>query len=109
MSAISAGARHLPPHHVTIRVPWHDGGWAGTVYARPLDNSSRLILPRIGERRRDEVEARCAGRRFYELDRADLPPRVSEHVSFIHGSLRAYADDDAPVHGGFPRVQDNVL
>ena len=83
MSAISAGARHLPPHHVTIRVPWHDGGWAGTVYARPLDNSSRLILPRIGERRRDEVEARCAGRRFYELDRADLPPCVNECVSFM--------------------------
>ena len=39
MSAISAGARRLPLHHVTIRVPWHDGGWTGTVCARPLDNS----------------------------------------------------------------------
>ena len=77
------GARHLPPHHVTIRVPWHDGGWRGTVCARPLDNSSCLILPRIGEGRRDEVEARCAGRRFDELDHAELPPCVSERVSFM--------------------------
>ena len=50
---------------------------------RPLDNSSCLILPRIGEGRRDEVEARCAGRRFDELDHADLPPCVSERVSFM--------------------------
>ena len=38
-------------------------GWPGTVGARPLDNSSCLILARIGEGRRDEVEARCASRR----------------------------------------------
>ncbi len=38
------GARRLPPHYVTIRVPWHDGGWNGTVCALPLDNSSSLIL-----------------------------------------------------------------
>ena len=77
------GARCLPPHHVTIRVPWHDGGWTGTVCARPLDNSSCLILPRIGEGRRDEVEARCASRRLDELDPADLPPCVGERVSFM--------------------------
>ena len=28
---ISDGARQLPPHHLTIRVPWHDGGWTGRV------------------------------------------------------------------------------
>ena len=68
------GARRLPLYHVTIRVPWHDGGWTGTVCARPLDNSSCLILPRIGEGHRDDVEARCSGQRLDELDRADLPP-----------------------------------
>lgn len=77
------GARRLPLHHVTIRIPWHDGGWTGTVCTRPLDNSSCLILPRIGEDRRDDVEARCAGQRLDELDRADLPSCVSERVSFM--------------------------
>ena len=77
------GARRLPPHHVTIRVPWHDGGWTGNVCARPLDNTSCLILPRIGEGRRDDVEARCSGQRLDELDRADLPPCVGERVSFM--------------------------
>ena len=29
-------ARQLPTHHVTIRVPWHDGGWVGTA-SWPID------------------------------------------------------------------------
>ena len=83
MRSIPAGARNLPAHHVTIRVPWHDGGWTGTVCAQPLDNSSCLILPRIGESRRDDTEVRCAGQRLDALDRADLPPCLSERVSFM--------------------------
>ena len=83
MTSYAVGARRLPAHHVTIRVPWHDGGWTGKVCARPLDNSSCLILPRIGEGRRDDVEARCASRRLDDLDRADLPPCVGERVSFM--------------------------
>ena len=83
MTSFAAGARRLPHHHITIRVPWHDGGWTGSVCARPLDNSSCLILPRIGEGRRDEVEARCASQRLDELNRADLPPCVGERVSFM--------------------------
>ena len=78
-----ADARHLPLHHITIRVPWHDGGWTGKVCTRPLGNSSCLILPRIGEGRRDDVEARCAGQRLDELDDADLPPCVDERMSFM--------------------------
>jgi energy-coupling factor transporter ATP-binding protein EcfA2 len=83
MSAISASARRLPLHHITIRVPWHDGGWTGSVCARPLDNTSCLILPRIGEGRHDEVETRCAGKRLDELTTDDLPPCVGERVSFM--------------------------
>jgi len=83
MTAYVTGARRLPLHHVTIRVPWHDGGWTGTVCARPLDNSSCLVLPRIGEGRRDEVEAGWDSQRLDELDHADLPPCVGERVSFM--------------------------
>ena len=55
MSKIAAGARVLPCHHITIRVPWHDGGWTGSVCARPLENTSCLILPRIGKGKRDDA------------------------------------------------------
>ncbi len=64
------GARKLRPGHVTIRVPWHDDGWRGTVCRAPLENSSCLVLPRIGAARRDDVEARCSGQRFDELSAA---------------------------------------
>ena len=83
MTSFAAGGRRLPPHHVTIRVPSHDGGWTGSVCARPLDNTRCLILPRTGAGRRHDVEARCAGRRLDELERADLPPCVGERVSFM--------------------------
>ena len=48
-----------------------------------FDNTSCLVLPRIGEGRRDEAEARCAGKRIDELSRDDLPPCVGERVSFM--------------------------
>jgi AAA domain-containing protein/UvrD-like helicase family protein len=83
MSAFASGARRLPAHHVTIRVPWHDNGWTGNVCTRPLDNTSCLVLPRIGEGRRDEVETRCAGKRLDELAAGDLPPCAGERVSFM--------------------------
>jgi hypothetical protein len=83
MKSLASGARRLPMHHVTIRVPWHDSGWAGSVCARPLENTSCLILPRIGEGKRDEIESRCAGRRLDELPASDLPPCVSERAAFM--------------------------
>lgn len=83
MKALAPGARQLPAHHITIRVPWHDGGWAGAVCAQPQANTSCLILPRIGEGKRDEVELRCAGKRLDELGREELPPCVGERVSFM--------------------------
>ena len=108
MKGFTTGARRLPPHHITIRVPWHDRGWDGTVCARPrLDNSSCLILPRIGEGRRDDVEARCASQRLNELDRADLPPCVGERVSFMAPAAltrtmtHPYADLYPGTHGHF--------
>src|SRR6266566_3652461 len=107
MKSLANGARRLPTHHVTIRVPWHDSGWCGTVCARPLENTSCLILPRIGAGKRDEVETRCAAKQLHELSPGDLPPCVGERVSFMapfdltrmmtHPYVEAYPD----THGHF--------
>ena len=83
MSSLSHGARPLPMHHITIRVPWHDNGWNGSVCTRPSDNTSCLALRRIGEGKRDEVEIRCAGQRFDKLQSGDVPPCVGERASFM--------------------------
>ena len=107
MKSLAPGARRLPTHHITIRVPWHDSGWAGSVCARPLENTSCLILPRIGEGKRDEVEARCAGQRLDELSAGDLPPCAGERVSFMapfeltRTMRHPYAESSAETHGHF--------
>ena len=102
MKSLAPGARLLPTHHITIRVPWHDGGWAGAVCTRPLENTSCLILPRIGEGKRDEVETRCAGQRLDELSGEDLPPCAGERVSFM-APFELAAHDDAPLRGDLAR------
>jgi hypothetical protein len=101
------GARRLPTHHVTIRVPWHDGGWSGSVCARPLENTSCLILPRIGKGKRDEVEVRCAGKRLDELAEGDQPPCAGERVSFmapfelVRTMRHPYTETSPDTHGHF--------
>ena len=42
MKMLAPDARRLPVQHLTIRVPWHDGGWAGTVCQRPPENRMSL-------------------------------------------------------------------
>ena len=85
-STMVEGARQLPTQHITIRVPWHDRGWDGCVCDDPLGNTSCLILRRVGEQRRDDVDVRWAGQRLDQIasDAAgDLPPCVSERASFM--------------------------
>lgn len=77
------GARKLPTHHLTIRVPWHDDGWAGTVCKRPRENTSCLVLSRIGASRDDVAEERCAGQRLDAMKDEERPPCKGERVSFM--------------------------
>ncbi len=70
-------------NHISIRVPWHDDLWQGTVCRRPRDNGSCVVLPEIAEAKRDEHEACIAGRRFDSLQEDELPPCVKERVTFM--------------------------
>ena len=83
MADLAKGARQLPRHHITIRVPWHDGGWAGTVCSKPLSNTSCLVLGRIADGRQDDAEVRLAGTRFDKLEEDEMPPCVKERGSFM--------------------------
>jgi hypothetical protein len=107
MRSLAPGAHRLPTHHITIRVPWHDSGWSGSVCTHPLANTSCLILPRIGEGKRDDVEARCAGQRLDQLEAGDLPPCAGERVSFMAPfdltriMHHPYAETSPETHGHF--------
>ena len=77
------GARQLPVHHLTIRVPWHDNGWTGTVCNNPCGNTSCTILPRVATNRDDILESDLAGRSFDDLNREQLPPCIDEHATIM--------------------------
>lgn len=49
------------PQHISIRVPWHDNGWNGTVCADPINNNSCLRLKNIYENRDDKAEVEICG------------------------------------------------
>jgi hypothetical protein len=78
-------ARKLPYRHLSVRVPWHDTGWEGSVCADPLANGSCLRLGRIAEGRDDAQEARLAGKPWAELADAGhrLPPCSAERAGFM--------------------------
>lgn len=99
------GSRKLPPSHVSIRVPWHDAGWDGTVCRQPLANTACTILVNIGTKRDDEREPACAGQRIDQLPEAQWPPCVAERVTFLspfeltRSITHVYAKASPKTHG----------
>ena len=83
-------ARKLPYRHLSVRVPWHDTGWEGSICAEPLANGACLRLGRIAEGRNDAYEAGLAGRSWVDLmaDDLELPPCSGERAGFMSPSAR---------------------
>lgn len=77
------GSRQLPAHHITIRVPWHDDGWRGTVCENPCGNTSCTILPRVATGRDDQHETAIAGSSLEDMTREQMPPCVDEHATIM--------------------------
>jgi energy-coupling factor transporter ATP-binding protein EcfA2 len=78
----------LPYQHLSIRVPWHDTGWTGTVCQDPLSNSACLRLSRIAEERDDQGEVELAGKPWQDLRDGNLPPCAAERASFMSPTPR---------------------
>ena len=73
----------LPLRHISIRVPWHDNGWNGTVCKEPRLNGACLKLPRIAENRNDSAEDAVAGQSIENLEQSQWPACVSERAMFM--------------------------
>ena len=76
------GARQLPTMHVSVRVPWHDAQWNGTICSKPCDNTSCLVLTQIARKRNDELEEKFSGRRWDENE-VPLPACAIERGAFM--------------------------
>lgn len=70
-------------HHISVRVPWHDDQWRGTVCKKPRENAACIALTEIAAKKMDGEEECVAGRRFDTLPASALPPCVRERVSFM--------------------------
>lgn len=77
----------FPIHHLSVRVPWHDAGWNGTVCVDPGNNSACLKLKLIAENKDEAREALLAGRHFASLQPDEMPPCLRERAAFMspHG------------------------
>jgi hypothetical protein len=83
MPKIEKAVARIPLRHLSVRVPWHDGGWDGTVCHFPRQNSSCLALNRIGATKNEVVQDRYAGQPFTEIPGEDMPPCFAERVTFL--------------------------
>lgn len=69
--------------HLSIRVPWHDAGWDGTVCRDPSGNGACLALERIHRDRIDAEEDNLHEQPFDKLQENELPPCVTERAMFM--------------------------
>lgn len=78
--------KHNPRYilkHLSIRVPWHDNGWNGSVCNNPKANGACLILKNCALNRDDEQEQSLAGKFLNDLDEEQYPVCIGERATFM--------------------------
>jgi hypothetical protein len=73
----------FPLRHVSVRVPWHDAGWAGVVCNAPALNGACAKLKGIAAAKVDAQEIKFAGRRLDEIPVESWPACVHERGQFM--------------------------
>ena len=97
----------LPLRHLSVRVPWHDKGWDGSVCTHPADNTSCLRLSRINDSRDDNVELATAEQKIDALEQEKWPACVSERGMFMapfeytRHATHPYTKSNPDTHGHF--------
>lgn len=73
----------IPVRHLSVRVPWHDAGWDGTVCRFPRKNASCLALNRIGATKDEDLDEQHAGAPLDKVPAKEAPPCFAERVNFL--------------------------
>lgn len=73
----------FPLRHISIRVPWHDAAWNGSVCKCPSRNTSCLKLKNVFENKDEAAETKVAGKLLKELEPGQFPPCVKERATFM--------------------------
>ncbi|ROL61885.1 RNA helicase [Bacteroidetes/Chlorobi group bacterium ChocPot_Mid] len=74
---------NYPLRHLSIRVPWHDNKWNGTICQNPSNNGACLILKNCAEKRKDDIEVQNAGQSLENLSQDKYPVCVGERATFM--------------------------
>ena len=70
--------------HISIRIPWHDNKWNGSVCRNPESNPFCMALHNIATRKNVQEEQYVAGKAWSKLNQALLPPCLGENGSFMN-------------------------
>jgi hypothetical protein len=73
----------FPLRHVSIRVPWHDSKWDGSVCRDPKRNTACLKLVNIAARKDASAESVVAGKSIADLNQMEFPACVTERGTFM--------------------------
>lgn len=93
------------PQHISVRVPWHDHGWDGTVCAAPGSNTACLRLKNISENRNDTAETAICGQCM--ADHANELSCIAEGAAFmspqeiVRTTVHPYKKSNPKTHGHF--------
>ncbi|TDQ33383.1 ATP-dependent exoDNAse (exonuclease V) alpha subunit [Zeaxanthinibacter enoshimensis] len=72
-----------PLKHLSIRVPWHDNKWNGTICNNPQANGACLVLKNCALNRDDEKEQLLAGKSIENLEEENFPVCIGERATFM--------------------------
>jgi len=78
--------KHNPQYslkHLSVRVPWHDNEWNGSICNNSNANGACLILKNCAINRDDEKEKRLAGQLLKDLSEEDYPVCIGERATFM--------------------------
>ena len=91
--------------HISIRVPWHDHGWDGTVCQNPGENNSCLRLTNISEHRDDAFEksicGQCMANHAEELSCIAEGGAFMSDSNLVRTTIHPYQASNKATHGHF--------
>lgn len=100
--------KHNPRYilkHLSVRVPWHDNNWNGSICDNPNANGACLVLKNCALNRNDSKEQKLAGQSLKDLREEDYPVCIGERATFmapfaIHKTMsHPYAQSSPSTHG----------
>lgn len=78
--------------NITVRVPWHDNGWNGTVCKNPENNFSCKYLGNVAENKDCNFECPLASNKFTNLSEKEIAkiPCIKENAAFLSENLLSF-------------------